>query len=269
MAIQASAVFLHTFAAKFLSKIMKKTLFSIALAIAALSVSAQNTDSVKTFKPLAGSVVTELNFNPFKGNLSLNNSLNQIKVRYFATSDLAIRFGVHISSRDTSANAGIPYGTQSTFAKDERKSTAYAINLGFEKHFKGTSRLSPYLGADVSFGGKSSSQEMTNNQVTYTIKNAWAQNIYVSQPPYYAQQIVENAYTRFGLTAVAGFDFYMARNFFLGYEFNLSYLKTNYKLPEITTTGSGQNNPPSIEGKNESSTFGTSLMNGIRIGYAF
>ncbi|HKG05756.1 MAG TPA: outer membrane beta-barrel protein [Pedobacter sp.] len=251
---------------------MKKTLFSFALAIAALSASAQNTpaDSVKTFKPVAGSVVTELNFNPFKGNLSLNNSLNQIKVRYFATTELAIRFGVHISSRDTAINTGSPYGTQSTFSKDERKTSAFAINLGFEKHFKGTSRLSPYVGADLSFGGKSSSQELSNNQTTYKTKNAWTQVIYSGgQPPYYVQQITENAYTRFGLTAVAGFDFYMAKNFFLGYEFNLTYAKTKYKLPEVTVTGSGQDLQPIPEGKNESSVFGTSLMNGIRIGYAF
>lgn len=251
---------------------MKKTLFSIAFAIAVRSASAQNTveDSVKTFKPDAGSFATELNFNPFKGNLSLNNALNQVKVRYFATKDLAIRLGFHISSRDTLINTGNPYGTQPTFSKDDRKSTTFALNLGFEKHFKGTSRLSPYLGADLSFGTKSASQDYSSNQTTYSVKNAWTQSVYIgNNPPYYAQQILENAYSRFGITAVAGFDFYMARNFFLGYEFNLSYAKTKYKFPEVRVTGNGQLNQEPWEGRNESTAFGTSLMNGIRIGYAF
>ncbi|MEJ2880163.1 outer membrane beta-barrel protein [Pedobacter sp. GR22-6] len=251
---------------------MKKTLFSFALAIATLSASAQEktTDSEKTFKPVAGSFATELNFNPFKGNLSLNNSLNQIKVRYFVKDELAIRLGVHVSSRDTSINTGTPYGTQSNFVKDDRKSSTFAINLGIEKHFKGTSRLSPYLGADVTFGSRSSSQEIVNSQITYNIKNAWMQSVYTSgNPPYYVSQAVETAYRKFGLTAVAGFDFYMAQNFFIGYEFNLSYMNTKYKIPETTVTGNVQNNPAPMEGSNESSTFGTSLMNGIRIGYAF
>ncbi|WP_256006029.1 outer membrane beta-barrel protein [Pedobacter deserti] len=248
---------------------MKKTLLSIAVAIASLSASAQTSDSEQSFKPIAGSVSTELNFNPFRGNLSLNNALNQIKFRYFAKSDLALRLGLHFSTIDTVANRGSSYGTQSTFSKDERKGTIFDVNLGVEKHFKGTSRLSPYIGADFTFGMRTASQDLVNNQVTYNIKNAWAETVYIGQPPYYTQQVVQLAYNRFGITAVAGFDFYLARNLFLGYEFNLSYLKTNYKLPEIKITGNGQPAQPPVDGKNESSAFGTSLMNGIRIGYTF
>jgi len=249
---------------------MKKTLFSIAFAVAALSLRAQETDSLKTFKPVKGSFVTELNFNPFKGNLSLNNSLNQIKVRYFAENDLAVRLGFHVSSRDSVLNSGIPYGTQSTFTKSERKSTTFAVNLGFEKHFKGTSRLSPYLGADVVFSKRSSSQKLVNNQVTTETTNAWTQEIYINQPPYYyIQQITEEAYSKYGITAVAGFDLYLARKFFLGYEFNFGYMKTDYKFPEVRVTGNNQPAQPVMEGTRQSSGFGTSLMNGIRVGYAF
>jgi hypothetical protein len=247
---------------------MKKTLLSVAIAIAALSASAQNTENEQSFKPSAGSVVTELNFNPFKGNLSLNNSLNQVKLRYFTSESVALRLGFHLSNIDSVANTGTPYGTQSNFSRDERKSTTFALNFGVEKHFAGTSRLSPYIGVDATVGIRSASQETANNQNTTTLKNGWVEYYYNPQPPQYSSLLINQAYSRFGITAVAGFDFYMAKNFFLGYEFNLNYMRTSYKIPEVTVSNGGQQTPV-IEGKNTSASFGTSLMNGIRIGYAF
>jgi outer membrane protein W len=255
---------------------MKKTLLCLALAMASIVATAQKVkvDSTHStvkpdteLKPAAGTFATELNFNPFKGNLSLNNALNQIKVRYFTASDLALRFGFNVNQRDSSTNSGTPYGTQSTFFKAERKSTTFSFNIGIEKHFKGTRRLSPYIGLDLSIGTKSASQDNSSNGATTSVKNGWLDVIYQGQN--YYNIVAENAYTRYGIAGVAGFDFYMAKNFFLGYEFNLGYAKTDYKTVELTTTGTNGNNNSNTDSKNSSSTFGTSLINGIRIGYAF
>lgn len=249
-------------------------LLCIAFAITAHYASAQESTSENSdFKPEKGSFATELNFNPFKGNLSFNNVLNQIKGRYFINSQLALRLGINVNSLDSNLNAGNPYGAQASFNSDKRKSTSFGLNLGIEKHFKGTKRLSPYLGADVFWGTKSAKQEISNNASTISVKNGWLEVIYYQSlnPPYYYNSvttIIEGAYNRFGVTAVAGFDFYMAKNFFLGYEFNLGYSKTDYKSPDIKTTGQSTT-VPNYYSNNSTSTFGTSLMNGIRIGYIF
>lgn len=267
---------------------MKKTLFSIALAIATTACYAQTSivtvDTVsktfekaqQSFKPTTGSIVTELNFNPFKGNLSLNNSLNQIKVRYFISPDVALRLGFNASKKDSTANVNNPYGPQSVFIKNERKSALIDLNFGVEKHFKGTKRLSPYVAADFSISSKSASQEITDNGSTTSIKNGWLETIFVpnNQSYYTYTQLQENAYTRYGINLIAGFDFYVAKDFFFGYEFNFNLSKTEYK--NITATVTGQNTTtgqPNTNyndtGKKSASTFGPTLINGVRIGYSF
>lgn len=251
---------------------MKKMLLTIAIAMVSLYASAQESEN-SDFKPTKGSFATELNFNPFKGNLSFNNVLNQVKGRYFLSPQLALRLGFNINTLDSTQNYGTPYGSQASFTNDKRTSNSFGLNFGIEKHFKGTKRLSPYIGVDAFWGTKSTKQESSNNASTTTIKNAWITYQYIQSPnpPYYyttVTSVTENAYSRFGVTAVAGFDFYMAKNFFLGYEFNLGYSKTSYKTPEVTVTG--QNTPvPSFYSNNSTSKFGTSLVNGIRIGYLF
>lgn len=251
---------------------MKKMLLTVALAMATLYASAQESEN-SDFKPTKGSFATELNFNPFRGNLSFNNVLNQIKGRYFVSPQLALRLGINVNVLDSTQNFGTPYGTQASFTNDKRTSTSFGLNFGIEKHFKGTKRLSPYIGIEAFWGTKSTKQESSNNANTTTIKNAWVEYQYIQTqtPPYYyatVSRTVENAYNKFGVTAVAGFDFYMAKNFFLGYEFNLGYAKTDYKTPEITVTG--QNTPiQNFYSENSTSKFGSSLVNGIRIGYVF
>ncbi|MCJ0742703.1 autotransporter domain-containing protein [Pedobacter montanisoli] len=253
---------------------MKKLFLCIALAIVTFCANAQESQTAETtdLKPVKGSFSTELNFNPFKGNLSFNNVLNQVKGRYFIDSQLALRLGFNVNTLDSNSNYGNPYGAQASYNSDKRSSTSFGLNIGIEKHFKGTKRLSPYVGLDVTWGTKSAKQESNNGSYATSVKNGWLEIVYyqigTSLPYYTTTSVVQGAYNRFGITAVAGFDFYMAKNFFLGYEFNLGYSKINYKTPEVKVTG--QNVPaPNYYSSNSISKFGTSLVNGIRVGYVF
>lgn len=228
-------------------------------------------------KPRKGSFATELNFNPFKGNLSLNNSLNQIKGRYFISDAVALRAGLSINVIDSTFSSGNPYGAEAQIISGTNKRTGLGINIGIERHFKGTKRLSPYIGLDLTWSKLSASQEMTTNGTTTTTKNAWLETQY-RQVQYYNNgsyyytvpynTLTNNAYTRFGVAAIAGFDYYVAKNLFLGYEFNLGYAQTSYKSPESETTGQTNNTDNFVHSKKKKE-FGTSLINGIRIGYAF
>lgn len=251
-----------------------KRILSAALILGVARMACAQTSPVtetEGLKSTKGSFVTELNFNPFKGNLSLNNALNQIKGRYFIQDDLALRLGVGINVADSSANYGSPYGTNSYFNTNKVKSTGLDFNFGLEKHFKGTARLSPYIGFDLSYGTKRTKQELSTTAYTLDVKNAWMEVLYQpnSNGGYYStMQFVPNGYTRFGAYAVAGFDFYVSKGFFVGYEFNLGYLQTKFKKPDIMVKGTDPGYSSYIS-DTKTKSFKSSLVNGVRVGYAF
>jgi hypothetical protein len=248
---------------------MKKTILIMASIFATLGAFAQTTkvDTDKSLKPTTKSLTTELNVNPFNGQISLNNSLNQIKFRYFVSPSVAVRLGFNVSRIDSSINVNNPYGTNSYFNNDQKKSTTVGANFGVEKHFIGTRRLSPYIGADLSITAKSSSEVTSNNQSTTTVTNAWYYTYYSNGTT--VTTVQQPAYTRYGLNLFTGFDFYIARHFFFGYEFNYNISKTDWKEVSVVTTPSNGVNGGNASVKNTNTTFGPSLMNGIRLGYAF
>ncbi|WP_207426969.1 hypothetical protein [Pedobacter sp. SYSU D00535] len=257
---------------------MKPLVTILALSFAALASYAQSSESDESsLKPFKKNLATELNINPFKGELSLNNSLNQIKLRIFSSPRFAWRIGFSARKLDSLVENSNPYGSNPSIYKNERNSTSLALNLGFEQHLKGTRRLSPYYGLDLTLANKSAKQEITSGQSVTTIKGAWQtstpQVIWV--PNYngggqyqtvYTVGSGERGYTRYGLNLVTGFDFYMAKNFFFGYEFNFGFYQTNYQAIEVTQTGSSSATTPA-DVKDSNFSFGPTLYNGIRLGY--
>jgi len=255
---------------------MKKLILFLLASTTALNLFSQTLENELIFKPSKNNWATELNINPFKGELSLNNSLKQIKVRKFTQDNLALRFGFNANRLSSNFENLNPYGTNASVYKNNKSSTTVGINFGVEKHFKGTKRLSPYLGLDVELANKSSKQEITNGQITTTIKGAWT-NVATSYTGYdqYGNPITrqtfsedEKAFFSYGLNVVSGFDFYISRHFFFGYEFSFGFQNKNYKDLEYSTTGSSSNSPlNNTEQKNSAFTFGPSIVNGIRLGY--
>ncbi len=212
-------------------------------------------------------VATELNFNPFNGQINLNNSLNQIKFRYFAKEDLALRLGFIVGAEKTLNDNQQPYGTNNYRFKDEKRSNTFGVNAGVEKHFKGTRRLSPYIGADLTFERRTLGQELIEGESILDIDGGWYQTVFNNNGTYY-RSVVEYGHTRFGIAALTGFDFYMSKNFFFGYEFNIAFAKTVYDEVEEQQKGTGTTNTNHFTDKSDSS-FGPRITNGIRIGYLF
>lgn len=234
-------------------------------------ISATDSNAI-SLKQRGRNVATELNVNPFNGSLSLNNSLNQIKFRYFTSPAFAWRLGITGSQINSVSENNQPYGNNPYRFKDERSSTTLGLNLGLEKHFAGTKRLSPYLGADLILASKSTEQETTEGQTVTTITGAWRDYVHDPNNPAYPsiQYSAERGYVRYGLHVFTGFDFYMARHFFFGYEVNFGVSRSVLDDIEVTQTYSTGYSPANNnEVKNNSFTFGPSLMNGVRIGYIF
>jgi hypothetical protein len=193
------------------------------------------------------------------------------------TDKLALRLGVNADRNASLIEQNNPYGTTPTFYEQEKSSTTIGLNLGLEKHFKGTRRLSPFIGADLSISNKTSQQETKENQVTTKIKGAWSSittvpvfNPFTGTTSYQqVSQPEEFAFFRYGVNLVSGFDFYVSRNFFFGYEFSFGISKTQYKDVEYTRTGGTSTNYNNLDDDRSTFEFGSKLFNGIRLGYAF
>ncbi len=250
---------------------MKKLISACLCSCCLLPVFAQQTD---TLKARAGGFSTELNVNLFESELNFNNVLKQIKGRYFISDQWAMRVAFSIDRKKENHDENQAYGTNAYFIKDTRKTFSYSLGAGFEYHFKGTRRLSPYLGAEAWFGKKKSSETIETKDQTTEIEGAWMQQstIYVGSQyvyPITVTDYIEKGFVSGGFNLLAGFDFYVAKNFYLGYEFivlGISIIK--YDTIDITYTNpSSSSSAPVINGKDFE--FGPSLINGIRVGYFF
>jgi hypothetical protein len=243
---------------------MKKSLvLSLLCSISSFLCFSQDTD---TLKAVSGKFTTELNVNLFQGDLNFNNALQQIKFRYFLNNDLALRAGFDINSKKQDVENSNPYGNSPYKYENHAKTSTFGLNLGIEKHFRGTRRLSPYMGAEFTLTSKASSQKLTNGSTETDIKGAWQTITYTNNSVVTGYD--ENGYFQYGLNLICGFDYYFAKNFFAGYEFLFQFNKTNYKDIDVTVKGS-TNNSPAPNTKNSESFLGPKLINGIRVGFVF
>ncbi len=251
---------------------MKNTALLVVAFIASAHFSySQSNDSIKTIdsiKATRGKVTTELNVNLFQGNLNLNNALQQIKVRYFLSDNLALRVGFNFNSSKNDSDVSNAYGTNPYKYQSNRTTSTFSLNTGIEKHFRGTKRLSPYVGAELSIVSKSSSQEYGDATFTTKIDGAWQVG---GNNGLYSYD--ERAYFRYGMNLICGFDYYFAKNFYVGYEFLFQFNKTKYKDIDVTYTSTQTQNPstptPTPKYKDSDSFVGPTLINGIRLGFIF
>lgn len=224
-------------------------------------------DTLKAFSNRWG---TELNFNPFNGSLTMNNSNAQIKLRKFYNNNKALRIALTVGYMQDNSKAESPYGSYPIDDNLRRSSMYSAINIGVENHFSGSRRISPYIGWEVGIGYKTSKQVEKNNSTETSVKGAWVVVDYYYNGGYYFTHtsISERGFWSLGANLVAGFDFYMTKGFYFGYEvlFGLDY--TNFSnisfSPKVDPYGDTH---PTL--KDESWRLGPKIVNGVRIGFLF
>lgn len=224
---------------------MKNTLLALSFAFtAALSAQAQDSSgtTASDFKPVAGDKTIEVGTSLYFGNNNYyyNNSGATLQFRKFTSDTHAFRIGAsaHFDHNDYGN------GIKSNFS-------VLTFALGTERHFAGTSRISPYIGAELPLSIASSSYENKES----TIKGAWSNG---------GQN---RAFKAIGLNAVAGVDFYIVKNFYIGLEFGAGVAYRKYS--DIKIDGKGDNfTNQTIEG-GKSISLSTFSNSGIRIGFVF
>ncbi len=199
-------------------------------------------------KAAGGDVTLEANVNLLGGTVNLSNSLQQVRARYFLSEDMALRLGGHLS-----------FNTNTPAPDAKTRAIEFSIAPGIEKHFAGTNRLSPYLGAELLLGLRSAHYELDGPGSTgVEIKGGFTPT-----------GTADRGYFLVGLGAVGGFDFYVARHLYVGYELGMELTNRSYSEVEaITTNEAGTIETRKNEGTSALS-FGPNVRNGIRLGFVF
>ena len=123
---------------------MKKVLLSIIAIFTFGFMSAQKRLASQDYKPSKGTVTTEVGLTGGLNNANFN--LSTLKFRYFLKENVGLRMGLGIQNEtDEAINNANPSNTITTTDKNSR----FQINLGVEKHFEGSDRLSTFVGGDL------------------------------------------------------------------------------------------------------------------------
>ncbi|MCE2997239.1 MAG: hypothetical protein ACK5RG_11685 [Cyclobacteriaceae bacterium] len=221
-----------------------KSILSIFMLMTGLSAWAQDAPVLNEYKPNPKNLTLEVNFNPFS---SSPVSINYLRFRKFVTDRTAWRLSGTIGYKNQNL---IEYVTQYTFD----------INLrpGYEWHFKGTERLSPYIGFDVDFALKASGftdkRSIQQNQgPNSSISGAWDVNG------------TERGFTRFGSNLILGLDYYVIKKLYVGLEVGWGFqLVSSHDIVVTPRSASNQ----TISG---GSVFqiGTNYNSAVRLGFVF
>lgn len=233
--------------------------------------------NAQEYKPEAGKVTTEFGLAGGLGNTAVqlpSSGEAFFKARYFKTENMAYRLSLSVAStmnkKDVNdfVNPGAADELHIT-GKDKTSSTKFLLGFGVEKHFEGTERLSPYVGAELLVG-----YAAQKNTIERTVVNSGSNtNAYKKEEK--TEVKGPNAFA-FGLRGVFGADYYFAKKVFLGVEAGLGLMyqsngKTITSDSQSTTQGGN-----TVSSSSSTETPGGSIFNvtpsvitGVRIGYVF
>lgn len=174
-------------------------------------------------KQIGGDKNLEFQFAPLGGNPI---GINGIRFRMFNSETSAIRVNLFVGSstmEDVVSQEG-ELNMEDPTSPELRswdRTFDFSIRPGYEIHFDGTDRLSPYVGAEIDFGMGNTSTETENWSLDQLDDTSLGKNVVWTDTD-------KNSYTRFGLNLLAGFDFYFADNLYLGAEMGFGFSSTNY-----------------------------------------
>ena len=235
---------------------MKRSLaLAIALSFGALyaqeNTPTANDDLTSDFRPSAGDMSLEVQFEPF-GEDPI--SINGIRGRFFSSQRKAFRMNIFLGY-DVNTQVTQQANDNADLRELEDRTSTFTLNLrpGYEWHTKGTEKLSPYLGFEVDFAIQSSrfrSEEQENSDVFYT------------------ERINLNGFTRYGLNAIAGFDYYFSKRIFIGTEMGFGASVTQLRDVEVDSDFPDFVEPEPTK-RGGSFDLGPNVNVDIRLGYVF
>ena len=245
---------------------MKKLTVVAALLAASFGAYAQD------YKPVAGNAVVELGLVGGLGTTTTVLSPSafgtpQVKVRYFLADQLAARVGFNWSqSTTTNKFYGGPNGDD--LGTQKIKGSIFMLNLGIEKHFAGTERLSTYVGADLLFRMTGVSEKNENYSSGPIPAAGYAANHSETFKGTNSAGTA-NSTTGFGLRAVTGADYYFIEKVYLGAEIGWGFIATSDKKASAEITDSGTTTTTNFKSGGGSFDLAPAVSGTIRLGFRF
>jgi hypothetical protein len=208
---------------------MKKVILSVAIAFTAIS-------GAFAQKQEGGEKNLEVNFAPLGGSPI---GMDGIRLRLFnadGTGAVRVRIGLggtnDVTVRAQSMTVANTAKTVIPELYDTKKSFNFSIRPGYEIHFEGTDRLSPYVGAELLFATGSETLIKEFHGASTTADN----NLEAAAKWSTWEAERKRGTTTFGLNAVAGFDYYFVDNLYLGAEIGFGFQTKKHKDQEITVS---------------------------------
>lgn len=237
---------------------MKSIFFGIAFVLYSVLMAQEKGDMApvtlpsKQYKPMSGMGSSEVTLLVQTGNGALRIDIQEIKGRYFARDNFAYRTKILANYENDKSTIEIGQGdmirkiTQSSFQ----------IAPGFEKHSKGTARMSPYWGMELPVG---------MSKYNYSLSNSIDGQSYTKEGNFNAQ--TKGSYI-IGIGLLGGIDYYIANNIFIGAEVSVGYLYSEYGDREVTySTPNTEGGKTTPMGRNRNLDFISG--NGLRLGIVF
>ena len=251
---------------------MKKIIIAASMLAATFAANAQDPSLAPTrlYKPVAGNVTAEIGF--LTGGVSANPTrlqdgpfgelTPQLKFRYFLQDQIALRVGFgYTKTATTNKYYEAAPGSGEGFERDAL--SRFGLNLGLEKHFTGTGRLSTYAGADILFQKVGASTKWENSDGNGFVDGQTRQTKGFSVNG-------GEASVGFGLRAVAGADYYFVEKVYLGAEMGWGFIASkNGKTKDESTIGGVTADPIETESTGGSFVLTPSLNLGLRLGFIF
>ncbi len=178
---------------------------------------------------------------------------NELKVRYFKTENRAYRARGIVSMSNNNITINGANGKNASVIEAVQNLN---LGVGFEDHFKNKNHISPYWGLELVVGLSAVKLDGTNTDDGKLFREDY-------------KLTSENTEVSFYLGGIAGLDYYLSSNFYIGTEIRYGYQSKNLGNVSRTVT-----DPKGIS-SNSGASLGTNTkleMNytpGVRFGFKF
>ena len=210
-----------------------------------------------------------LYYTAFNENDKDANGNYTIFARKYLKDDAALRLGFNVTSNRnkfaSEDSISLSSGNRALQAIDSTQNRFdFSFSIGYEKHFKGTKRLDPYVAGELMLGRMGNTKIDVTTDVTDVTGTDKTQHI-----------IQYDGGFTFGIGAIAGFNYFIAPKFSLGAEFGYSYqyVKSggDYSESIVNTPVSGAQSSVFNLGKRTQTTgnIGVNSTGGIILSYFF
>jgi len=246
---------------------MKKILLVMLTVVSAsfMTVSAQ-----ESFKPKAGSFSLEVGFSPL-GLLEQDQQSsfylpqgNLVGI-YSISNSWGVRLGLGFASQSIKFDNGED-GDDNVNITRSRNQSVFSLAPGVTYSFKGTNKLSPYVGAEVMFA-------TTSTKNNYRRVGGLGNDYEETETNVNNFDLVDDFYgvpfNSFGANLITGFNYYFAKNLYAGVEVGLGI--QSMKTKKWKTEAINNDIEETEEGKAKTTGSGALLYANpqIRLGWAF